>query len=53
MVKKDDIKETTNSVSIYSYLAKLKIKSVAYSYQVCHTGQLNLCNWLADGSTTG
>ena len=32
---------------------KLKIKSVAYSSQGSHTGQLDFCNWLADGSTTG
>ena len=30
-----------------------KIKSVAYSSQGSHTGQLDFCNWLADGSTTG
>ena len=29
-----------------------KIKSVAYSSQESHTGQLDSCNWLADGSTT-
>ena len=28
-----------------------KFKSVAYSSQVSHTGQLDFCNWLADGST--
>ena len=28
-------------------------KSVAYSSQGSHTGQLDFCNWLADGSTTG
>ena len=28
------------------------IKSVAYSSQGSHTGQLDLWNWLADGSTT-
>ena len=28
------------------------IKSVAYSSQGGHTGQLDFCNWLADGSTT-
>ena len=27
--------------------------SVAYSSQGSHTGQLDFCNWLADGSTTG
>ena len=31
----------------------LKIKSVAYSSQGSHTGQLDFFNWLADGSTTG
>ena len=28
---------------------KIKIKSVAYSSQGSHTGQLDFCNWLADG----
>ena len=32
---------------------KFKIKSVAYSSQGSHTGQLDFRNWLADGSTTG
>ena len=31
----------------------LKIKSVVYSSQGSHTGQLDFCNWLADNSTTG
>ena len=31
----------------------LKIKSVAYSSQGSHTGQLDFCNWLADSSTMG
>ena len=35
------------------YSQTLKIKSVAYSSQGSHTGQLHFCNWLADGSTTG
>ena len=30
-----------------------KIKSEAYSSQGSHTGYLDFCNWLADGSTTG
>jgi hypothetical protein len=30
----------------------IKIKSVAYSSQGNHTGQLD-CNWLADGSMRG
>ena len=30
-----------------------KIKFVAYSSQGSHTDQLDFCNWLADGSTTG
>ena len=35
-------------------LKKLKKnKSVAYSSQESKTGQLDFCNWLADGSTTG
>ena len=29
------------------------IKYVAYSSQGSHTGQLDFCNLLADGSTTG
>ena len=29
----------------------LKIKSVAYSSQGTYTGQLDFCNWHADGST--
>ena len=32
---------------------KKKIKSVAYSSQRSQNGQLDFCNWLADGSTTG
>ena len=28
---------------------KLKIKSVAHSSEGSHTGQLDFCNWLADG----
>ena len=31
----------------------LKIKSVAYSSQGSHTGQLHFCNWLVDGYKTG
>ena len=34
-------------------LLKIKIKSLAYSSQGSHTGQLDFSNWLADGSTTG
>ena len=30
-----------------------KTKSVAYSSQGSHTSQLDFCNCLADGSTTG
>ena len=30
-----------------------KIKSMAYSSQGNHIGQLDFCNWMADGSTTG
>ena len=37
----------------YKWIIKLKIKSVAYSSQGSQTGQLDSCNWLADGSTTG
>ena len=32
---------------------KKKIKSVAYSSQGSQTGQLDSCNWLVDGNTTG
>ena len=38
---------------IGNYNTSVKIKSVAYSSQESHTGQLDFCNWLADGSTTG
>ena len=34
-------------------IIKIKIKSVAYSSQGSHIGQLDFCNLLADGSTTG
>ena len=34
-------------------LLLLLIKSVAYCFQGSHTGQLDFCNWLADGSATG
>ena len=34
-------------------LLKLKIKSVAYSSQGSHTGQLDFSKWLADSSTMG
>ena len=37
---------------IYSVKLK-KIKSVAYSSQGSHAGQLEFRNWLADGSTMG
>ena len=43
----------------FSFLSKnlnmsnLKIKSVDYSSQGSHTGQLDFCNGLADSSTTG
>ena len=37
----------------FQVIHKLKIKSVAYSSQGSHTDQLDFCNWLADGSTTG
>ena len=41
------------NIIIIIIIVKLKIKSVAYSSQWSHTGQLDFCNWLADGSTTG
>ena len=44
--------QAVNSTNLETKL-KLKIKSVAYSSQGSHTGQLDFCNWLADGSTTG
>ena len=34
---------------IYDCIKINKIKSVAYSSQESHTGQLVSCNWLADG----
>ena len=34
-------------------IKKIKILSVAYSSQGRHTGQLDICDWLADGSTAG
>ena len=43
----------------YLYMHKIiklnlkKIKSVAYSSQGSHIGQLDFCNWLADSSMTG
>ena len=40
-------------IIIIIIIIKNLIKSVAYSSQGCHTGQLDFCNWLADGSTTG
>ena len=40
-------------VYIYIYILDLKNKSMAYSSQGSHTGQLDFCNWLADGSTMG
>ena len=40
-------------LDIYCIKLKIKIKSVAYSSQGSHTGQLDFCNWLADSSTTG
>ena len=40
-------------LEIILYYNYLKIKSVAYSSQGSHTGQLDSCNWLADSSTTG
>ena len=41
-------------LKIIIILIKIKNnKSVAYSSQGSHTGQLDFCNWLADGSTTG
>ena len=36
----------------FSFILK-KNKFVAYSSQGNHIGQLDSCNWLADGSTTG
>ena len=37
----------------YIYIYIYIYKSVAYSSQGSHTSQLDFCNWLADGSTTG
>ena len=44
--------KTEEKIQYLHFLIK-KIKSVAYSCQGNHTGQLDFCNWLADGSTTG
>ena len=41
------------TLCIRIFVIKFKIKSVAYSSQGSDTGQLDFCNWLADGSTTG
>jgi hypothetical protein len=35
------------------YTEVKKIKFVAYTYRGSSTGQLEFCNWLADGGTTG
>ena len=40
-------------IIIIIIIIKLKIKSVAYSSQGSHISQLDFCNCLADGSTTG
>ena len=40
-------------VLILNIKKKKKNKSVAYSSQRSQTGQLDSCNWLADGSMTG
>ena len=37
----------------YVYQNQNKIKSLAYSSQGSHTGQLNFSSWLADGIKTG
>ena len=37
----------TMSPILTTLLLSLKIKSVAYSSQGNHTGQLDFCNWLA------
>jgi len=37
----------------YNNLKIKKIKSLAFSSQGSHTGQLDFCNWLTDGSKTG
>ena len=52
----DDIKTIERNADVLLNVCKdikFKIKSVAYSSQGSHTGQLDFCNWLADGSTTG
>ena len=43
----------TRETKIQGLFMVKKIKSVAYSSQGSQTGQLDFCNWLADGSTTG
>ena len=40
-----------NKVKLFKSIKQ--IKSVAYSSQGSYAGQLDFCNWLADGSTTG
>ena len=48
------IKQTAGDIheEIYSNNVALYNKSVDYSSQGSHTGQLVFCNWLADDSTT-
>ena len=45
--------ETNSKKARIMIKLKIKIKSVAYSSQGSHNGQLDFCNWLVDGSTTG
>ena len=48
------ILEDSISISVVKLDFKnYKIKSAAYSSQGSHTDQLDFCNWLADGNTTG
>ena len=51
--KRDNYMDCMDPV-MYSFVLLIKkIKSLVYSSQGSYTGQLDFCNWLADGSTTG
>ena len=50
-VRRDDNNNNNNNNK--DKIKKLKIKSVIYSSQGSHPGQLHFCNWLAGGITTG
>ena len=52
MFKKHNLISIILKIMFY-YIIKNEIKSVAYSSQGNHTGQLDFYNWQADSSTTG